>query len=303
MLAFPEAPSAAFKDAVARIAPLRSFSAVTEAHLDHLASVVVSQRYSQLASLPNCSRHTYLSDGEGVVHVKDEAFRLGSRGQTPAAQLREKLFSDIAQDLRLPHTAYAFKANALTGQPDGTISLVPQPDARTIENVFERHELESPPDHPYGIKPYLFLAHNPHLIPAYAALAVFDLWPGNYDRHEENLLTDSRPAKGQAQMLCGIDLNKFKFFETAPCAIHTPLDQKPVMERLPGHIMAPAVAATLKAIETYPLSRLEQLAARLQPLSTSWNAAAEVQHHDKRRKALRDALHRYFPKAALSQLA
>lgn len=302
---FPEQPSLAFADAVARIAPLRTFTAQAEAEIERLTSEVVTSRYSLPAGTSDYRKEDeYRSNGQMIGYLRPDPFSISSHYQTSGMLLNEKLLTDIAQDLRLPHTAIALMAlnPDRPDTPTARLSLLPVAPSHTIHDYFGPSLTAAGLHYGPSVREAAFLQEQPQFIPAWAALAVFDLWTGNYDRHAGNLATEKQPHPGTQHCFYGFDMNKVSFHTEAMGQIYTVLEQSTCLHLLPPEPMIPAVNATLSAIENYPTARLNQLAQRLQPLNPRWNGTDAALRLDTRKHLLRSAMKTYFPHEVTQRL-
>lgn len=291
MLPFEKAPSLAFSAAVARLAPLRRFSVQTEAEMALMAGEVISTRFTDIRG------RTTRSSGTAMAYMRLDFNHESAIYRPTAKMLREKFLSDVAQDLRLPHTAYALIAlnPHRPDMPGGSLSLMPYAEGSTVNDLFENRVIAEPFQRCAGRRHQIFLNQQQQLAPAFAALAVFDIWIGNSDRNEENVFVAQQGR--QYPGLYGLDLDKCDYHVEGRF-ITTTLDQRPALESLAPELTMPAAQAALEAIEAYPASRLYQLAARLEPFSNLWNARTEAGQMQNRQLQVREALPRFLPSFA-----
>ncbi len=306
MLAFKKAPSPAFNAAVARLSELRSFSVAIEQEADRLSGEVITQRFTEIIGPSRYkSWHQYRASETAIGYLKPDHFCNSESYKPSGSLLREKFFSDILQDLRLPHAPAALMATnpQRPDVPNALISLVAYENAKSIDEVCTggRCSLMMVDRH-YPV----FLQENPELAPAFAALSVADIWMRNYDRHSGSIVLGARGAQGRYTQMYGVDLDKVNFYIDPPDRIPTALDQDQrwALFTLPPDKIAPYVEAAVTAIEHYPQSRMQQLAARLQPYA-QWtqNFTTDIERLTLRQQQLRRVLPEYFDPKALTHPA
>ena len=297
MLKFTESPTPAFNAAVAQLDRLRSFSPSIEQQLDLLTSAVTTTRFKQLDKMAaDRPGHEWRVENGASAYLRPDTDH-DQPGYRPSPELlREKILSDIMQDLRLPHTAAALVSHNSyqPGMPNAILSLVAANNIRTMEEIILA---ERKTDFRYNL-----LRHKPGLSPAFAALSVADIWIGNFDRMTCNIITDAKSKNADPTSCYGIDLNKICFQDEAPGCIFTRLGQKAALNTLNPDLVIPAINTTLAAIENYPLARLLQLAGRVQPYAGDHDFAAEMHKLHSRQPVLRQALGRNFPDSITWQI-
>jgi hypothetical protein len=271
--------SAAFLAARDEVRQLRSFSPEVYTIMETLARyTLVPQSLPQ--TLPSILR---AKDDEGQI-IGLRAYRKQS-----LSSLSEKLASDIAWDLGLPHVTYGLIKGRVLNPRHTSFCVEPTREAKSLEQSFDK-----------SLADLAFL--KPHLAPGLTALAIFDIWLRVGDRHPGNLVLHAS-ANGDHETLTGIDLECANYALSAKVMPwHGMVTMAAQIADTPSQHMA---EQTLQAIANYPASRLNRLTKRLYPLARNREIALYLEnapntlHH--RRTTLRADAARLFPKLQLDR--
>lgn len=291
MLDFNLSASAAFTAATKKLRPLQAFTApVREIMAEITQAIVLQDGVTFEEDNPHCHGRWYRYKGH---RLYGRAVQWGESAplSIASANLREKLYSDIAQDLNLPHTALCFSVDEKNhGERPITLSVEPFPNSEDLW----KDELQSTRSHFDSAENMFgeFLKQNPYLIPQFMVLAPFDLWIYNWDRHAANIVAGARSPTSKFQAICGIDLDRCDPDENN-------IKQKYAIRALINPESVSPLRAALTAITKYPEERILQLAKSLSPYAETqrdWNPEQETDLLLTSRKTVPERLSQCMPK-------
>lgn len=293
MLDFNISASAAFTAATKKLRPLQAFSApVREIMADITQAIVLQDGVTFEEDDPHDRGRWYRYKGH---RLYGRAVRSGQIAPLTigTANLREKLYSDIAQDLNLPHTALCFSVDENNhAKIPITLSVEPFPESADL-----RLPQGSPSKNATTMFGKFFKA-NPYLIPQFMALAPFDTWIYNWDRHAANIVTGARSPSSKFKAICGIDLDRCD-------SDVSNIKQEEAIFALMNPQSVPPLRAALTAIAEYPEERILQLAERLSPyakIRNDWNPRHETDLLLTSRKTVPRRLLQNIPESFSAQL-
>ena len=222
-------------------------------------------------------------DGESGVTcgtVRGHAKPLGIYPEGYCAPLTDKLLSDLGYDLGLPVATCAFQGitHEMPGREAILVSVTPD------QSLCEVYDLSTGEDGSISDACLKFFQPRPHLVSAFLAINIFDLWIGNPDRNLGNMLTN-------ATSLFAIDQDDNILLSSRSSFTPEKLYPFKAFIELATPQQAPVIALTLQAIESFPPERIAATADRLTPLDpVYWKAAEYSTILTERRPLLRPML-------------